>query len=295
MAAKLITEVDESLRGQDQIWKYLFSFGDSMAVKCAIELRIPDIIHSHKGPITLSQIASSIADAPSPNLSYLNRVMRLLVRRGIFSVDYPSDGNEEDARYGPTDLSRWLLVDTTLSDQPEFTLAPIFVMENNPWFMHPWHSLSQCIREGGLAPFEKAFGEMFDFAGKNPEFNKLLNEGMACTARITIKTILSHYGDVLFGEGGSGDGCQIRSVVDVGGGTGSVVSQIVKAYPHIKGINFDRPHVITVAPKYPGVTHIAGDMFQSVPSADAVFMKVSTLPQAYIFYILKFTQNLLLI
>ncbi|MED6222661.1 hypothetical protein PIB30_066450 [Stylosanthes scabra] len=40
-----------------------------------------------------------------------------------------------------------------------------------------------------------------------------------------------------------------------------------------KGINFDLPHVIEDAPSYPGVEHVGGDMFVSVPKADAVFMK----------------------
>ncbi|MBA0706112.1 hypothetical protein Golax_018247, partial [Gossypium laxum] len=31
----------------------------------------------------------------------------------------------------------------------------------------------------------------------------------------------------------------IRSLVDVGGRTGGLISNIVKAYPHIKGVNFD--------------------------------------------------------
>ncbi|KAM2164636.1 hypothetical protein ACFX1Q_042163 [Malus domestica] len=53
----------------------------------------------------------------------------------------------------------------------------------------------------------------------------------------------------------------LTSVVDVGGGTGSVIHMIVSKYPSIKGINFDLPHVIKDAPQYPGVEHVGGDMF----------------------------------
>ncbi|PON90955.1 O-methyltransferase COMT-type [Trema orientale] len=277
-----LVESEASLRDQAQIWKYLFGFADSMALKCAVELRIPDILHSHPEPITLAQIAAAIPDAPSPDLSYLFRIMRLLVRRKIFTFQQAPDGSEEGCLYGPTSLSRWLLREppTPPSDPRRghhLTLAPMVLQENHPWFLDSWHLLSRTVREGGDCPFEKAYGEMFAFAGKNPEFNRLLNEGMACTARITITTILSHYGDGLF-RGGDDDGSLVRSIVDVGGGTGSVVSEIVKAYPHIRGINFDRPHVVKTAPEYPGVTHVGGDMFQEVPPADAVFTKASTLP-----------------
>ncbi|XP_070677064.1 caffeic acid 3-O-methyltransferase-like [Malus domestica] len=48
---------------------------------------------------------------------------------------------------------------------------------------------------------------------------------------------------------------------------------IVSKYPSIKGINFDLPHVIEDAPQYPGVEHVGGDMFVSVPKGDAIFMK----------------------
>ncbi|KAL6135384.1 hypothetical protein ACLB2K_067612 [Fragaria x ananassa] len=40
-------ELEEaSLRGQADVWKYMLGFADSMALRSAVELRIPDIIHS---------------------------------------------------------------------------------------------------------------------------------------------------------------------------------------------------------------------------------------------------------
>ena len=58
--------------------------------------------------------------------------------------------------------------------------------------------------------------------------------------------------------------------MDVGGGIGSAAAEIVKSFPHIKGINFDLPHVVATAPMYDGVKHVGGDMFQAIPNADAV-------------------------
>ncbi|KAH0664792.1 hypothetical protein KY285_025998 [Solanum tuberosum] len=52
------------------------------------------------------------------------------------------------------------------------------------------------------------------------------------------------------------------------------MASIVSKYPHIKGVTFDLPHVIKDAPVYPGVEHVAGDMFQSVPQGDVIFMKI---------------------
>ncbi|KAL5699149.1 hypothetical protein ACHQM5_030090 [Ranunculus cassubicifolius] len=69
----------------------------------------------------------------------------------------------------------------------------------------------------------------------------------------------------------------LREVVDVGGGIGTMSSLIYSKYPHIKCINYDLPHVIEEAPLFPGVKQVAGEMFVSVPKADTVFMK-SVLP-----------------
>ncbi|KAJ9550138.1 hypothetical protein OSB04_014183 [Centaurea solstitialis] len=93
----------------------------------------------------------------------------------------------------------------------------------------------------------------------------IFNEGMACTAKITIDAILSKYKNGFLGLKGS--------IVDVGGGTGVAISEIVKTYPHLKGINFDLSHVIFTAPTYDGVTHVAGNMFKAIPRADTIFMK----------------------
>ena len=42
----------------------------------------------------------------------------------------------------------------------------------------------------------------------------------------------------------------INRLVDVGGGLGINLKLITSKYPHIKGINFDLPHVIKHAPTY---------------------------------------------
>ncbi|KAG7988074.1 hypothetical protein I3843_03G168700 [Carya illinoinensis] len=243
------------LKGQAEIWQHLFAFADSMALKCAVELRIADIIHSHSVPITLSPIASAI-DSPSPDIPYLSRIMRSLVYKKIYTEHHPSDGGEK--LYGPTHTSRWLLHDA------ELTLAPMVLMENSQRQLAPWHFLSQCVKEGGIA-FKKAHGvEMWDFAARNPEFNKIFNDAMACTTKIMMGVLLAEYKDGF---------SSIGSLVDVGGGTGEMIAEIIKLHPHIKGFNFDFPHVVATAPVHEGVSHVGGNMFESIPNANAILLK----------------------
>ncbi|GAV81894.1 Methyltransf_2 domain-containing protein/Dimerisation domain-containing protein [Cephalotus follicularis] len=249
-------EIDAMIQSQSLVLQNLLAFADTMALKCAVELRLGDIIHSHETPITLTQIASSIDSPSPPDVSSLQRILRLLVRKKIFSVHHPSDGGE--TLYGPTSFSSWILRDF------EISLSPFILMQAHPLMITPWLYFSQCVKEGGTA-FKKAHGhELFVFAQQNPEFNRIFNDGMACTAMMSTMAILTKYKDGFKGLG---------SLVDVGGGTGGIIGAIVDQFPHIKGINFDLPHVIATAPEYDGVTHIGGNMFEAIPHADAVFMK----------------------
>ncbi|PPS02478.1 hypothetical protein GOBAR_AA18182 [Gossypium barbadense] len=239
-------ELDEArLQGQAEIWRYMFSFADSMALKSAVKLRIADIIYSYGGAATLSQIASCINDGlTSPDITTLARIMRLLVRRKIFTIHHPSD--RRDSLYNLTHSSRWLLHDS------EQSLAPMVLMENHPWQMAPWHYFSQCVKEGGDA-FKKAHGcEIWDLASRNPDFNKLFNDGLACTSKVVTSVILSGYK-----QGFNSIGSKLTTLI-----CGYVLTI------------FDLPYVISMAPAYNRVSHISGDMFHAIPNADAIIMKV---------------------
>ncbi|KAL4595465.1 hypothetical protein ACB092_12G093300 [Castanea dentata] len=189
-------------------------------------------------------IAAGIIDSPSLDIPYLARIKRSLVRIKILTAHNPLDGG--DTLYGLTLASKWLLHDAELS------LVPMVLMENHPWQLAPWHCLSQCVKEGGTA-FKKAHGcEMWDFASKNPDFNKIFNDAMACSSKIVMGVVLEEYKDWF--------DC-LGSLVDVG------------AHPHINDTNFDLAHVVATAPIRNGVSHVGGYMFESIPKADAIFMK----------------------
>ncbi|KAH1090321.1 hypothetical protein J1N35_017578 [Gossypium stocksii] len=67
-----------------------------------------------------------------------------------------------------------------------------------------------------------------------------------------------------------------RRLVDVGGGTGTALSLLVKTFPWIRGINFDLPHVVAVVPKSGSIENVGGDMFMSIPNTDVVFLMISS-------------------
>lgn len=257
----LFESEEEELQGQLQAWNLSLAFSSSMAVKVACMLKIPDILAAH-GPravLTLQEIASHLGSS-SPQLDFLQRILTYLCANGVFSITMPEDPVSEP-RYGLTPTSKWLLQQESSNQE---SLAPFCLLMTNEAFQAPWYHLSNSVLDGGRA-FEHAHGmHLWSFANQHPDFNKLFNDAMASISDILMSCLLKHYDG--FGN--------IETIVDVGGGVGTVASRIVARYPSIKAINFDLPHVVATAASCPGVTHIAGDMFQTIPPADAAFMKL---------------------
>ncbi|KAM3319518.1 hypothetical protein P3S67_006718 [Capsicum chacoense] len=126
----------EVLAAQAHIWNHTFNFINSMSLKCAIQLGIPDIIHSHGRHMSLSDIVDALPinnnNARTQDCVY--RLMRILIHAGFFI--------QEDEGYLLTPTSRLLLKDEPLS------LAPLVQMELDPNLMDPWHSLSKWLKNG---------------------------------------------------------------------------------------------------------------------------------------------------
>ncbi|KAK7250811.1 hypothetical protein RIF29_33511 [Crotalaria pallida] len=242
---------EEESQARLEIWKYIFGFVEPAVVKCAIELGIADAIESHGGSMTLPEMSSTLGCDPS----LLNRIMRFLTHRKIFKAIPNSHG----FAYAQTPLSRRLMRDGPHS------MAAFLLLESSPVMLAPWHSLSASVLlADGNSSFEKAHGEdVWRYAAENPDHSNLINEAMACHAKLSVSAIIEGCSEVFDG---------ISSLVDVGGGNGTAMHIVVKACPWIRGINFDLPHVVDAAPKCDGVEHVAGDMFLSVPKADAAFV-----------------------
>jgi hypothetical protein len=63
----------------------------------------------------------------------------------------------------------------------------------------------------------------------------------------------------------------------MGGGSGTTLHMLLQAFPWLRGINVDLPYVVSVAIEFHMVENVgAGNMFESVPKADAAFLMVST-------------------
>ncbi|KAM6558490.1 hypothetical protein CsatA_027729 [Cannabis sativa] len=257
-----IPKEGEEERARVDIYKYIFGFVEMAVVKCAIELGIADAIESHGRPMSLLELSSALGCAAPALL----RIMRFLTNRKLFKeirINENVQDSEQPSLYAQTALSRLIL------KSGEKSMATFVLMESSPPMMAPWHGLSARVKtevddSSAPSPFEVANGkDVWSYAAANPGHSQLINEAMACNARVTVAAILDGCLDVFDGIG---------TIVDVGGGNGTALRMLVRACPWIRGINFDLPHVVSVALKSEGVEHVGGDMFKFVPKADAAFL-----------------------
>uniref|UniRef100_A0A6N2LSW0 O-methyltransferase dimerisation domain-containing protein n=1 Tax=Salix viminalis TaxID=40686 RepID=A0A6N2LSW0_SALVM len=115
---ELINEerTNELLQSQTHVWNHIFNFINSMTLKCAVQLGIPDAIHKHGKPMTLSELVSSLPIHPSKT-QYVHRIMRILVHSGFFSQQNLNGGPNQEA-YFLSQSGRLLLRDNPLSMRP---------------------------------------------------------------------------------------------------------------------------------------------------------------------------------
>ncbi|XP_060667508.1 acetylserotonin O-methyltransferase-like [Ziziphus jujuba] len=246
-------EVLDHEQAKKEIWKYILGFAEMAVVKCAVELKIADAIESHGNPMTLPELASTLGCSAS----HLHRIMRFLVHRGIFK-ETATNIVQSSPTYSQTPLSRLLM------RSGQHSMGSFILLESLPPMLAPWHGLSSRVQGGDSSAFEAANGEDYwSYAAANPAVNQLINDAMACNARLNVDAIVDKCKDLFQG---------VETVVDVGGGNGTTMGMLIKAFPWIRGINFDLPHVINDAKEFEGVENVGGDMFDSVPKADVVFI-----------------------
>ncbi|XP_043713777.1 caffeic acid 3-O-methyltransferase-like [Telopea speciosissima] len=232
-----------------------------MVLRSVIELGILEIIGKagSKDEISSSEIVSKLP-TKNPDASVMvDRMLRLLASYNVVtcSLRTHNDGLVERL-YGLAPVCKFLLENEELG-----SLDMLLLMHQDKVTMEGWFHMKDAILEGGV-PFNRAFGmTSFDYEGVDSGNNILFNKAMKGQTTITMNKLLQTY------KGFE----SLNSLVDVGGGFGIALKMITSKYPSIKGINFDLPYVVAEAPSYPGVEHVGGSMFESVPKGDAIFMK----------------------
>ncbi|KAK4731612.1 hypothetical protein R3W88_024600 [Solanum pinnatisectum] len=250
----------EMLAAQAHIWNHTFSYINSMSLKCAIELGIPDIIHSNGRAMTLSDLVNALPiNNNTKTLNYIFRLTCILVHGGFFNQTKANDKEEEG--YLLTPSSRLLRKDEPLC-QVSFEQ-----MELDPNVMDPSHLLSKWIKNSAdpNTPFSIAHSKaLFEYDEKDPKLNRQFNEAMASDSRLVISVVIENCKGVFEG---------LKSLVDVEGGIGILAKVIADAFLEMNCIVFDLPHVIEGCKGSKNLSYVGGNMLKFIPSAGAILLK----------------------
>ncbi len=221
----------------------------SRAIYVAAELGVADQLDDE--PLAPAELA----EKTGTNAAALGRLLQFLSAYGIFQ-------RMPDGKFSQSPLSSVLR-----DDHPNSKRAGLRRFQPYWWAAVGEMEHSICT---GESAFEKVHGvSFFQYLSGNSEIQSRFNEGMARTSDTDDAAIAAAY-----------DFKKFSRIVDVGGGQGGLLSQILLVAPHSSGILFDQPQVVEQASrlKERGLSdrseRVGGNFFESVPGgADCYVIK----------------------
>ncbi|GAB2300649.1 Nicotinate N-methyltransferase 1 [Dionaea muscipula] len=257
---------DSRNRARLAILELAYMISVPMSLNAVVRLNVADAIWSAgaNAPLSASEIVSRILPhSPSSDADNLQRILRMLASYGVFEEHlYSSSSSVAERRYSLTEIGK-----TLVTDADGLSYGAYVLQHHQEALVRAWPLVHTAVVDPATEPFEKANGEpAYVYYGKDEGMNELMQKAMAGVSVPFMRAVL--------GSGYDGFGGGVEKLVDVGGSAGDCLKMILQKFENIKeGINFDLPEVVAKAPHIPGVTHVGGDMFKSIPSADAIFMK----------------------
>lgn len=223
----------------------------AQAIQVAAELGIPNALTDD--PLPLDDLADRVGADPDA----LRRLMRALISRGIFR-------QRRDGRYDLTALA-----ETLRSDAP-FSMHGYARLIGSPQHREHWSLLIESVKSGKAIVPQLRGKEAFDYLKDEPELAKLFNDAMTGADGLAAIAVVAGYSFDPY-----------RTIVDVGGGRGGLLSTILAATPNARGVLYDLPEVVAEASallRQQGVEERVrvegGSFFDSVPSGgDAYVLK----------------------
>ncbi|MFC9840385.1 methyltransferase [Rhodococcus sp. NPDC127530] len=234
---------DINHRVRKQIMGYIVS--QSIAAVC--ELGVPDRLAD--GACLLGDLAASVgADADA-----LGRFLRVLVAEGLLAED-------GGGRFALTEAGELLRAET-----PGSLRHLVGLMSHEAYLV--WGHAAHSIRTGKES-FSAAFGmPYFEWLSENPSAADEFARGQAGLVELRLLPLLNH------------DWSDAGTVVDVGGGTGALITRLLDRHAHLRGILLDLPHVVAeAASKFcsAGIgertTVVGGSFFDDVPENGDVYV-----------------------
>ena len=231
----------------EYIWPGIIA---AQAIYVATKLQIPDLLAS--GPKTVTELASNCG----AHAATLERLLLALTSIEMFALT-------PDGRFCNTPLTEVLRTNHPQSQRDGVLFLPA------PFLWRPLGELYESVRTGEPA-FQRIFGQrFFEYLAEQPAdsavFNTVMTQGIAWTSH----AVLVAY-----------DFSRFALLVDVGGGEGALLRDILTATPRLKGVLFDLPRVVAGASEIlrgdlaARCQIVGGNFFDAVPEgADGYLLK----------------------
>jgi hypothetical protein len=223
----------------------------TQAIRVVSTLRVAD--HLKDGARSTEELAS----LTQSNVDALYRLLRALAAVGVF--------REGAGRtFALTPMADCLRTDsaTPIGGWAEHV--------GNPAIWQAWGHLLYSVRTGENA-FKDLHGmDVWEYRAKHSEASAIFDRAMTHLSRGGTEAVLAAY-----------DFSAFRHVVDVGGGQGTLLAEILRVCPQARGTLFDQPQVVARAPdnlQKRGVSDrceiVGGSFFEAIPEGgDAYLMR----------------------
>ncbi len=219
----------------------------SQQVIVAAELGLADLLAG--GPRSVA----SLAETTGTDAAALRRLLRGLTACGLLAL-------HDDDTVESTPLA------ALLQTSVEGSLRTLALAQRD--FYPVWGELGYSVHTGQPS-FERVYGQPnWAYREQHPEANKRFNGLMAQHAQARAADLVD-----------SGRLPSSGTIVDVGGGNGTLLAIVLAKHPQLRGVLFDQPHVLTEAPNVlvdAGVADrcdvVSGDFFAEVPSGGAAYI-----------------------
>ena len=220
----------------------LWGFFPAQVLQTLARLGVPDRLEA--GPRALADLAADTGCDPDA----LHRLLRAAAGLGLVDSD--------DDRWHLTPDGTLLVSGTTGAIG---NLAQLFCGDA-VW--RAWGELEWSVRTGNPS-LEKITGMgTFEHMAANPALLAIFTEAMAEGSRMAAPGVVASCD--LDGAG---------TLVDVGGGDGTLLAAFLSAHPTLRGILFDTPDGVGGAVGSERCEIVTGDFFAAVPAADAHVIK----------------------
>jgi SAM-dependent methyltransferase len=226
------------------------AYRGSQAVIAATRLSVPDALG--QGPRT----SAEVAQATATRADTMHRLLRALAAFGV--VRDLGDGRFELTPVG----------DCLRADVPD-SVRPMALMYGSDSSWEACGQLAECVRTGQTAyRIVHGVDNLFPYLDNHPEQARIFDAGQSASAALVGAVAAQAY-----------DFSGIDRIVDVGGGRGTVLASILRAYPSVRGTLIDLPRVAQAAADHfakAGLSDraeaVGGDMFEGVPTGGDLYL-----------------------